>query len=80
MQNFFRAVKIGLHYRFTVLGIIACSLLVAAFWGANIGTIYPMVEVVFEGKSVPEYLEQEVRTLDTAIAEKKILVAQWKTA
>ena len=79
VENNYRPVKIGLQYRLTIIGIIVCSLLVAVFWGANIGTIYPLVEVVFQGKSVPNYLENEIQTLDTAIAEKQILVATWKT-
>ena len=79
MQNFFRTVKIGLQYRLTIIGIIACSLLVALFWSANIGTIYPMVEVVFQGKSIPAYLDSEIITLDNSIAEKTAIVTQWES-
>ncbi|MGY8734088.1 MAG: ABC transporter transmembrane domain-containing protein, partial [Pirellulales bacterium] len=78
MRNFFRTVKIGLQYRLTTIGIIACSLLVALFWSANIGTIYPMVEVVFQGKSIPAYLDSEIITLEETIGEKFSVVNQWK--
>jgi ATP-binding cassette subfamily B protein/subfamily B ATP-binding cassette protein MsbA len=74
MRNFFRAVKIGLQYRATCVGIVACSLLVAVFWSANIGTIYPLVEVVFQGKSGPEYLTESIQELDVQIAEKQTLL------
>ena len=79
MQNFFRTVKIGLQYRLTIIGIIACSLLVALFWSANIGTIYPMVEVVFQGKSIPAYLDSEIITLEDSIAEKTAVVTRWES-
>ena len=74
MRNFFRAVKIGLQYRLTCVGIVLCSLLVAVFWSANIGTIYPLVEVVFQGKSGHEYLTESIGQLETDIRDKQKLV------
>ena len=74
MRNFFRAVKIGLQYRLTCLGVIACSLFVAFFWSANIGTIYPLVEVVFQGKSAPQYLTESITELDSQIQAKQALI------
>lgn len=47
MNNFCRVLRLALRNRFTAAGIFLCSLLVALLWGANIGTIYPVVEVVF---------------------------------
>ncbi len=74
MRNFFRAVKIGLRYRITCIGIVLCSLLVALFWSANIGTIYPLVEVVFQGKSVPQYLTESISELEAELVEKQELL------
>ena len=74
MRNFFRAVKIGLRYRLTCIGIVLCSLLVAVFWSANIGTIYPLVEVVFQGKSATQYLDGGIEELQLEIAEKQALI------
>ena len=74
MRNFFRAVKIGLRYRLTCIGIVLCSLLVAVFWSANIGTIYPLVEVVFQGKSATQYLDEGIEELQLEIAEKQALI------
>ncbi len=74
MRNFFRAVKIGLQYRFTCIGIVLCSLLVAVFWSANIGTIYPLVEVVFQGKSATQYLDGGIEELQLEITQKQTLI------
>jgi ATP-binding cassette subfamily B protein/subfamily B ATP-binding cassette protein MsbA len=40
--------------------VIISSLVIAAFWGINIGAIYPLVEVVFRGDSLPEYVDQQI--------------------
>jgi len=38
-----------------------------------------MVEVVFQGKSIPAYLDSEIITLEDSIAEKNAVVTQWKS-
>ena len=43
MKNFFRAVKLGTRHRFTLLGAIFCSLMVALFWGTALGGIVGMI-------------------------------------
>jgi subfamily B ATP-binding cassette protein MsbA len=71
MKNFFRAVKLGLRHRFTLLGAILCSLMVALFWGANIGTVYPVVEVVFQGKAMPDWIDGEINRLEEDIQQRQ---------
>ena len=73
MKNFFRAVKLGLRHRFTLLGAVVCSLMVALFWGANIGTVYPVVEVVFQGKAMPDWIDDEITRLEEEIQQRQ----QW---
>lgn len=75
MNNFGRVLKIAMRKRWSLFGVLASSLLIAMLWGANIGTLYPMVEVVFQGESIPEYAERRiqesdeiVRTLNTELA------------
>tara|TARA_B100000809_G_scaffold266705_2_gene330886 strand:+ start:435 stop:2426 length:1992 start_codon:yes stop_codon:yes gene_type:complete len=71
MKNFFRAAKLGLRHRFTLLGAIFCSLMVALFWGANIGTVYPVVEVVFQGKAMPDWIDGEISRLEEEIQQRQ---------
>ena len=71
MKNFFRAAKLGLRHRFTLLGAILCSLMVALFWGANIGTVYPVVEVVFQGKAMPDWIDGEISRLEEEIQQRQ---------
>ena len=73
MKNFLRAVKLGMRYRFTLLGAVVCSLIVALFWGFNIGTIYPVVEVVFQGKAMPDWIDEEIARLEAQYVPHAIL-------
>jgi ATP-binding cassette subfamily B protein/subfamily B ATP-binding cassette protein MsbA len=60
MQDFIRVLRIAMRQRLAVAGVIISSLVIAAFWGINIGAIYPLVEVVFRGDSLPEYVDQQI--------------------
>ncbi len=63
MRSFARAIRMALRFRFTLLASLACSLLVGILWGANIGTLYPFVEIVFQGESLQK---STARKLDEA--------------
>ncbi len=60
MRNFSRTLRLGLRYRWTLAGAMICSLLVALMWGGNIGAIYPIVEVVFKGDSLHEWVDEKI--------------------
>jgi len=69
MKNFYRALRLALRQRATLLGSIACALLVAVLWGGNITTIYPLVEVVFHGQSMPAWVDQQIEEGRQTIAQ-----------
>lgn len=46
--------------RMAMFGVILSSMLIAGFWGINIGAIYPLVEIVFRGDSLPTYVDQKI--------------------
>ncbi|MEO8494837.1 MAG: ABC transporter ATP-binding protein, partial [Planctomycetota bacterium] len=60
MKSFARAIGLAVHYRPTLLGVIFTSLAVGVLWGANIGVVYPFVEVVFEGQSLQQWIDREI--------------------
>ncbi len=60
MKNFLRAIRLALHYRLTLVGVLCCSLLVALFWGGNIGGVYPIVEVAIRGKPLQTWVTEEL--------------------
>lgn len=60
MKNFLRVLKLAARRRWSLVGILITSLLIAVLWVANIGTLYPLVEVVFKGDTLPTYVEKRL--------------------
>lgn len=69
MKNLFRAIRITFQYPVTLVAAVICSFLVAGLWGANIGAVYPIVEVVFQNKSMKQWVEEEIADLKQNIAD-----------
>ncbi|TWT82690.1 putative multidrug export ATP-binding/permease protein [Planctomycetes bacterium CA13] len=68
MKNFGRVLLLAARRRWALVGIVITSLVIAVLWGANIGTLYPITEVVFAGDSIPQHVTKEI-----AITNQKII-------
>jgi subfamily B ATP-binding cassette protein MsbA len=60
MNHFGRALKSTLRYRGTVAGTFLFSCLVAVLWGGNIGALYPVIQVAFQGRSLQSWVDGEI--------------------
>ena len=60
MKNLGRAIKQALRQRFTIIGIVLSSFAIALFWGANIGAVYPFVEVIIQNKSMHDWARERI--------------------
>ncbi len=60
MKNFSRALRGALKFRWTMAGAFFCGLMVALLWGGNLGVVYPVVEVVFQGESPHDWIDEQV--------------------
>ncbi len=69
MNSFARAVFLSLQHRWTLLGAILSSVFVGLLWSANLGTVYPIVEVVFRGKSLHEWIDEELEATEVAMTQ-----------
>jgi len=69
MQNFLRLLRPALKYRWTIGGILFTSLMVGLFWGLNIGALYPVLKIAFNGTPIQEWVESEVSKAEGKIAE-----------
>ena len=69
-MNFGRVVRMALRYKLTFAASIVSAILVAIFWVANIGTIYPVVEVIFEDQSMQQWVAKKIDD-NCAIIDKK---------
>lgn len=67
MANFVRVMRLVSRQRWTLAAIFLSSMIVALLWGANLGTVYPMVQLIFQGKTITEGIEERIET-----AEKKV--------
>ncbi len=80
MKNFWRAVRIALSQRWTLAAAIVSSLIVALLWGANIGTIYPFIDVVFQGDSTGQWVAAKIETSEAQCAELEQQIAEMEAA
>src|SRR5262245_8720495 len=69
MNGIYRVLKMTLHYRFTLAGVVLSSLLMSVLWSANITVVYPFVEVVFLRKTMQEWVGDENARLKKEIDE-----------
>ncbi|MDG2384621.1 MAG: ABC transporter ATP-binding protein [Pirellulaceae bacterium] len=78
MKNFGRVLKIACQFRWTVAGTFTFSLLVAVLWGGNIGALYPVIQVAFQGRSLQAWIDDEIQTSETTIDRYEKEIAQTK--
>lgn len=60
MKNLSYAIRMSMRYKYSIMGSIVCSAMVALFWGANITAVYPFVEVVFQGQTLHDWAAQRL--------------------
>ncbi|MBN2473204.1 MAG: ABC transporter ATP-binding protein [Pirellulales bacterium] len=78
MKNFSRVLRLAIQYRVTLVLSVACALGVAVLWGANIGTVYPFVEVAFKGESLQNWVNRRIETAEATITEKTSQIEQYE--
>lgn len=69
MKSFRRVLRLAAHRRWSLLGVLLTSLVIAGMWGGNIGTLYPMVEIVFEGHDLKSYVQLKVEQTEQELAQ-----------
>jgi len=74
MTNFARVVRLALRYRLTFIASALCAIGVAILWGANIGSVYPFIEVGFQGDSLQTWVSKEIVNAEQTISDKMALV------
>ena len=71
MQNLKRALGFALVYRWTLLSSFICSLIVAVLWGANLGAVYPFVQIVLKNKTFHEWADDQILESERIQVEKQ---------
>lgn len=76
MRNFARALRLSLQYRFTLAGLLLSAVLVAFFWGANIGAVYPIVQVCIRGKPLQAWVAESIARSQATVEERERKIAR----
>ena len=69
MKNFRRVLLMACRYRWTLVGAVLSALGVAVLWGGNIGAVYPFVKIVLEGKSIQNWVAEEIDRSGEAVSD-----------
>ena len=62
MKDFVRALGFTWPYRWRFFTSLACGLVVALFWGANISAIYPLLTILLENKTLVSWADDKIST------------------
>lgn len=65
MKNFRRAIRDSFHHWPAILMATFCSMGVATLWSANIGALFPVIEMTLRGNSMQEWLETSIQTAES---------------
>ena len=68
----------ALKYRWSILGSVVCSVFVALFWGANLGTVYPFIEIVLHNKSLHDWTDENIVEIQSEIVAREENIAALK--
>ena len=60
MKAFAKAILLSFRYKWTIIGSIVCSSLVAVLWSASISTVFPVVKIVLENKTAHSWVSEEI--------------------
>jgi ATP-binding cassette subfamily B protein/subfamily B ATP-binding cassette protein MsbA len=75
MKNLHRALWMTLQYKWSLIGSFVCCLFVAVLWGANLGAVYPFVEIVMQKKTIVDWVDERTEESALQIAEKNQEIA-----
>ncbi len=76
MHNFSRALKIAFAHRVNLVGCVLTSLLIAVLWGGNLTAVFPVVDVIMNDQSLPQWIDHKIAESDREVAESSRWLAQ----
>jgi len=76
MNNFGRALKIAMAHRVNMVACIVTSCIIAVLWGGNLTAVFPVVDVIMNDQSLPEWIDQKIAESDREVAESERWLGQ----
>ena len=78
MNHFGRALKMAFRHRWNVFACILTSLAVAVLWGGNLTAVWPVVDVIMNDSSLPEWVDQQIAASEREVADSKHWLGELK--
>ena len=69
MNNLGRALRVAMQQRLLLTATLLCALMVGILWGGNITAVYPFATVAFEGRSLQQWITDEIAVSQATVAE-----------
>jgi ATP-binding cassette subfamily B protein/subfamily B ATP-binding cassette protein MsbA len=69
MNHFGRALKLAFRHRWNVVGCVLTSLAVALLWGGNLTAVWPVVDVIMNDSSMPQWVDQQIAASDREVSD-----------
>ncbi|MEM0926181.1 MAG: ABC transporter ATP-binding protein [Planctomycetota bacterium] len=69
MSPFSRVLRLAFRRYLAIAGIVVTSLAIAVLWSVNISAVLPMVDVVFAGESLAQYVDESLESSRASLAE-----------
>jgi ATP-binding cassette, subfamily B, bacterial MsbA len=76
MHNFSRALKIAFDHRVNLVGCVLTSVLIAVLWGGNLTAVFPVVDVIMNDQSLPQWIDDKIEESDREVVESSRWLAQ----
>jgi len=77
MKYYSQAIKLALkEYRWSIAASTLCSLMIGLLWGANLGAVYPFVEIIFRGESLESWVQTEIENAESEIDRLSVQIVE----
>src|SRR5262245_26143098 len=76
MSPFVRVLKLALTQRANVIACVLTSFAVAVLWGGNLTAVFPVVDVIMNDQSLPQWVTEKVKESDREVGDARQWLAQ----
>src|SRR3954468_18979789 len=76
MHNFKRAFKVAFSHRVNVVSCVVTAVIIAVLWGGNLTAVFPVVEVIMNDHSLPEWIDQKTDEAQHEVRDAQRWLAQ----
>lgn len=65
----------SLRYKWSILGAVGCAIMISVLWSTSISAILPVVQVVLQGETFHDWIDDEIASSGVAIEKLELDIA-----